>query len=79
MKIFATDLDGVLLDLDAAIVKAYTDILGQSIEVTDITSWNHSHSLGISPELVSAMWNVLWLDYPAKKYFGANEFINSPD
>jgi len=77
VKVFATDLDGILLDLDDAIARAYTDILGQPIKVTDITGWNHGHSLGISQESVSAMWKVLWLNYPAWKYAGANVFIES--
>ena len=75
MKIFATDLDGCLMNLNVPMAQAYSDILGVEIKAEDFTTWDTNWALGISPESTKPMWSKLWAT-PAKPYPGANVFLD---
>lgn len=75
MKTFATDLDGVLLDLNSSVAALYSKILGVEVTPNDLTSWDHTWALGIPQSIEKAMWPILWLQEEAKPYAGVNVFI----
>jgi hypothetical protein len=74
-KIFATDLDGCLLDSGTGFAEMYSEILGKKIFPADLYCWDMAWALGITKETVDEMWRRVWDEKPFKPYPEAEAFL----
>lgn len=74
--IFATDLDGCLLDSGKAFADWYTRELGVKIVREDLTNWKHEQCLGIPSKLVTKMFTEIWNSNPMAILPGAMAFLD---
>ena len=75
--VFATDLDGCLLDSGAAFAAWYTRELGVQVWSEDLLTWKHDMCLGIQSKVVTKMFTEIWTTDPMLVYPGARAFLKT--
>lgn len=73
-KIFVTDIDSVLLDLDSATKWWFSSHYGREIESP--TCWDYEQAFGIPVAVADAMWEDIW-KVPLKPFVGAHAFLKA--
>lgn len=68
------DVDGVLLDMNAAVHQFVYEHYGIRTYDTNIVSWEFGYSLGIPKQDNHAMWDHVW-NTPLQPYAGAVPFV----
>jgi uncharacterized HAD superfamily protein len=75
-RVIVLDIDGVLLDLNVAVVGFVRDRYGKEITAAHITAWDWSYCLGFPVEDFIPFWDHVW-NTPATVFPGAVEFVST--
>ena len=71
---FVLDVDGVLLDMTAAVQEYIANTFQASVPERCVTAWDYAYCLGLDRRTMHELWDYVW-DTPLDPYPGATKFI----